>query len=397
MRVSDYWQLLKENRFAIHPSRYPMTCLVGGCSVVNSTMGALQHLVYGKRIANAELIGPPIFIIGHWRSGTTMMHELIAMDDRFQFPSNFDAFIPNHLLISRYFLYPFVQLLMPGRRPMDNMAMGAGSPQEDDFALVSYGAPTPYRRIAFPNQPNRDHLDLNLETASAVTQLELRESMAWFLKTLTVQYKSRLVLKSPPHTGRLSQLAEWFPDAKFIHLSRHPYKLVPSTMRLWKLLDQLQGFQVPKYDDTWLKNYIFECKDLMYSAYFDQRQSLPDDRLAEVRFEDLVANPMEELGRVYDQLNLGGFEQALPKFENYFAQKKGHQKNKHEIDPSLQIDIDTNWHQYMTEFNYLPEASSPTSDSLSNPVRELGESTSKGSLDAANPIKPDPAVADVSD
>ena len=95
--------------------------------------------------------------------------------------------------------------------------------------------------------------------------------MVHFLKMLTAQYKSQLVLKSPPHTGRLKQLAEWFPGAKFIHMSRHPYRLVPSTMRLWKLLDQLQSFQLPKYDDVWLKNYIFECKNLMYSAYLEQR------------------------------------------------------------------------------------------------------------------------------
>lgn len=360
MQVGDFFQLLRENRFQIHPAKYAMAGLVGGCAVVNSTLGMIQRMAYGKRIQKTELTGPPVFIIGHWRSGTTMMHELISMDDRFNFPSNFDAFIPNHFLVSRMFFYPFVQMLMPSRRPMDNMAMGAGSPQEDDFALVSYGAPTPYRRIAFPNRPSRDHLELNLESSPPATQKALRESMDLFLKSLTMQYKSRLVLKSPPHTGRLRQLAQWYPDAKFIHLSRHPYKLVPSTMRLWRLLDQLQGFQIPKYDDTWLKNYIFECKDLMYSAYFDQRAEIPENQLIEVRFEDLVGNPVEEIGRVYDQLELGQFDQIEPKIEAYFSRNKGHQKNKHQLDPSLQTDIDTNWQQYMQMFDYEPSSTGPS-------------------------------------
>ena len=131
--------------------------------------------------------------------------------------------------------------------------------------------------------------------------------MEHFLKTLTAQYKSQLVLKSPPHTGRLKQLAEWFPGAKFIHMSRHPYRLVPSTMRLWKLLDLIQGFQLPKYDDVWLKNYIVECKNLMYSAYLDQRSAIPSNQLVEVKFESLIEDPVAEMKRVYGQLEIDQF------------------------------------------------------------------------------------------
>ena len=193
------------------------------------------------------------------------MHELMSMDERLAFPNNFDAFLPHHFLVSRPVLYPLVKMLMPSKRPMDNMKMGVELPQEDDFALCVYGAPTPYRRIAFPNRSSRDHLNLDLASATPQTQQLVHQSMEHFLKMLTAQYNSQLVLKSPPHTGRLKQLSQWFPGAKFIHMSRHPYRLVPSTMKLWKLLDLLQGFQLPKYDDVWLKNYIFECKNLMLS------------------------------------------------------------------------------------------------------------------------------------
>ena len=108
------------------------------------------------------------------------------------------------------FFYPFLKLLMPRQRPMDNMSMGVGSPQEDDFALCAYGAPTPYRRIAFPNQPSREHLNLKLSDADHEVQEKLHGAMNYFLKALTVRYDSQLVLKSPPHTGRLEQLVEWF-------------------------------------------------------------------------------------------------------------------------------------------------------------------------------------------
>lgn len=376
--MGDYWRLLRQNRFQIHPSRYPMTGLVGVCSVVNSSLGLLQRITHGRKIRETVLAEPPVFIIGHWRSGTTLMHELISLDQRFNFPSNFDAFIPSHSLVSRLFFYPLVQLLMPGRRPMDNMAMGAGSPQEDDFALISYGAPTPYRRIAFPNRPSKDHLDLNLSSASPATTRKLREALETFLKSLTVRYRSRLVLKSPPHTGRIKQLAEWFPGAKFVHLSRHPYKMVPSTMRLWRLLDELQGFQVPNYDDTWLKNYIFECKDLMYSAYLEDRAGLKSNQLVEVRFEDLVEDPDAEMKRVYEVLELGKYRDVRGRIEDYFRQKQNHQKNKLNLDPALQTDIAANWQQYMSEFRYQePQIRHHTAHSP-GPPPALGPSSNEG-------------------
>ncbi len=355
MLLGDFLSLLRENRFQIHPVKYPMAAIGTGCATVNSILTRIQQLTHGKQIRSAKIDRPPIFVIGHWRSGTTLMHELLAMDDRLAFPTNFDAFIPNHFLVSRFCFYPIVKLLMPKRRPMDNMAMGVGSPQEDDFALCAYGAPTPYRRIAFPNRPSRDHLNLDLSQSSAEVQTEIRKTMERFLKTLTVQYDSQLVLKSPPHTGRLKQLAEWFPDAKFVHMSRHPYRLVPSTMRLWRLLDMLQGFQVPKYDETWLKNYIFECKNLMYSAYFDQRLEVPENRLVEINFESLVADPLEEMRHVYQQLELGEFESAKPALQDYFEKRKDHKTNPFSLDAALRSDIDSNWSEYMDVFGYQSE------------------------------------------
>ena len=128
-----------------------MMALVGGCSLINSSLNRLQKALYRAKIEATHIERPPVFIIGHWRSGTTLMHELISLDKRFAFPSNFEAFVPQHFLLTRHLMYPLVSLLMPRKRPMDSMTMNASSPQEDDFALCSYGAPTPYLRIAFPN------------------------------------------------------------------------------------------------------------------------------------------------------------------------------------------------------------------------------------------------------
>ncbi len=353
MKCGDYLSLLRENRFQIHPIKYPMTVLVGGCTVLNSGAAAVQRLLMQKKITDTQIENPPIFVIGHWRSGTTLMHELLSLDERFAFPNTLDTFTPNHFLITRYLLGPLLSLLLPKRRPMDDMSVRLGSPQEDDFALCAYGAPTPYRRVAFPNRKGRDHLQLNLSLAEPNQRVELQKALEHFLKSLTIRYGSKqLVLKSPPHTGRVKQLAQWFPQAKFIHLSRHPHKVVASTMRLWKLLDEIQGFQLPNYDDNWLKNYVFECKDLMYQAYFQQRETLPKNQLAEVKFESLLEDPAGVMRGVYEQLELGNFEAASPSIESYFDARKDHKIRTSGIDPEFAEDINHHWREYMEAFGY---------------------------------------------
>lgn len=353
MKFGDFLTLLRDNRFQIHPARYPMAALVGASTVGNSAAAAVQRILMERKITNTVIEQPPIFVIGHWRSGTTLMHELLSLDDRFAFPNTLDTFTPHHFLVTRYVLGPMLSMLLPKRRPMDDMTVRLQSPQEDDFALCAYGAPTPYRRLAFPNRKGRDHLQLNLSLAEPAQRLELQKALEHFLKSLTIRYGSkRLVLKSPPHTGRIKQLAQWFPQAKFIHLSRHPHKVVSSTMRLWKLLDEIQGFQLPNYDEKWLRSYVFECKDLMYQAYFAERDLLPSNQLAEVSFESLLDDPQGVMRGIYQQLELDEYESVAPSIDAYFESRKSHKMKTADVDLEFAEDINHHWSEYMDAFGY---------------------------------------------
>jgi len=353
MSFSNYYRLLKENKFRVHPFRYPMMGLVGGCSVANSVLNRCQRLRFEDRISKATLSAPPIFIIGHWRSGTTLMHELMSLDCAAAYPSTFETFAPQHFLFSKPFFNPIVSLLLPKKRPMDSMAISADSPQEDDFALVSTGAHTPYRRIAFPNNEQKHHQQLRFDQADSDHHQSVRVALDHFLRSLSIEYPGkRLVLKSPPHTGRISQLAQWYPDAKFIHMARHPHKLVSSTMRLWRSLDDTQAFQLPNYDDRWLTKYVFECQRLMYESYFQHRNELPPDRLVEVKFEDLIQSPQKSVAKVYEQLNLDGFADLEAPLKQYFQQRQGHKTNPVTCNEELKAEIDLHWKPYADAFGY---------------------------------------------
>ncbi len=350
MLIGPYLRLLAANRFRIHPLRIPMAVLGSGVSCFNSSLAMIQRVAMNKRIHATQLTAPPIFIIGHWRSGTTLMHELLTLDHQFAFPNNFDAFSPNHLLISRPVLEPLINLLLPGKRPMDAMAMDARSPQEDDFALISLGAPTLYRKIAFPNQrflqPAGDSQNSDPKSTT------IHDAMVYFLQVLTARYHRRLVLKSPPHTSRLRELAEWFPGAKFIHLARHPYQVVPSTIKLWRALDWTQGFEIPRYTDAQLQKYIFDEQAHMYEAYESQVKQIPAEDLIEIRFEDLIANPVAITQMVYDKFALENFDQLRPAIENYFSEAHAVKPTLGTQDVEVQQQIAQHWQSYFKRFGY---------------------------------------------
>ena len=60
--------------------------------------------------------------------------------------------------------------MLPRKRPMDNMAAGWERPQEDEFALMNLGLPSPYRRFAFPNQGG---VDMNYLDFAGVSREEI--------------------------------------------------------------------------------------------------------------------------------------------------------------------------------------------------------------------------------
>ena len=355
MRPGTFWAMCARHRFRIHPIRWPMVFLIGLITPVNSILALLQHLWYGKVIAAAKLKQPPVFIIGHWRSGTTFLHELMYLDERFVSPTTYQCFAPQHFLVSEWLITRTLWWLLPKRRPMDNMAAGFDRPQEDEFALLTLGAPTPYVRMAFPNDspPYSEFLDMQECEPADLARFE--RTMTQFVNLLAMAAEvsaadKRVLLKSPPHTGRIATLARLFPGAKFIHIVRNPYALFPSTMRLWQSLDEVQGLQLPR--GAGLEDYVFNCLTRMYRGYEGQRQQLPAEAVVDLRYEDLIADPVGEVEKLYDRLQLGDFSLVRDKIAAFVGQQKDYQPNKHEMEEGLKARIRERWAGYFERYGY---------------------------------------------
>lgn len=351
MRTGLWWSLLAKNGFRVSPRRLHLALGVSFFTPFNDVLGFLQHLAHGSRIERTAIERDPVFVLGHWRSGTTLMHELLELDDQYASPSTYACFAPWHFLLTEKLMFKFGSALLPDKRPMDNMRAGWELPQEDEFALMNLGAPTPYLRIAFPNAapPWMNFLDMR---DIAPRDLESwRRKLLWFVKALTYHHGKQLVLKSPPHTGRVGELLKMFPQAKFIHMVRDPRKLFASTMRLWKSLEDIQGMQIEP-DDSRLESYVWECLTRMYSAFEADRGQIPASHIVDVRYEDLVADPVATVGGAYEHLQLGDFSKVQPRIAARFAADNQYQVNEHRINPAMEAAVLQHWGAYAQRYGY---------------------------------------------
>jgi hypothetical protein len=351
MRPLTWLGLLREGRFRFDVSRIPLVIGVSIATPINTCFGALQSLLFGRRLAEAELQGPPVFIVGHWRSGTTLLHELMVLDERLSSPSTFQCFAPHHFLVTEWFFRRFASWLLPGKRPMDNMEAGWDRPQEDEFALLTAGLPSPYRRMAFPNHPPVDLDYLDFEGVSDQAIALWIGALRRFLLAVSTATGRPLIIKSPTHTGRVGYLAEAFPDAKFIHISRDPRNLFPSTCRLWRGLDEVQALQKPRHER--LESYVVQCLQRMYSAFHKQRETIDPSRIVDVRYEELIRDPVGTLRHIYETLRLSDFESAQPAIEAWAAREhRQYQTNQHRMTDDMESMIRHEWQDYFSRYGY---------------------------------------------
>lgn len=351
MRIGGLLRLLTRNRWAIAVIRIPMVCLLFFITPFNDLLYYWQQIRFGRRIRESKLKASPMFVVGHWRSGTTLLHELLSLDERWASPNTYQCFAPWHFLVSEWWMIHFGNFLMPEKRPMDNMKAGWLLPQEDEFAMMNLGCDSPYLRMAFPKRgPVFQEL---LDTSSVSNQQwqPFAEKFHWFLKTLTVKYSKPLILKSPTHTGRIGRFHDMFPESVFIHISRDPRKLFPSTVRLWESLDTVQGLQMPVSEDQY-EALVLDSFKRMYEGYFAHRDRIPTEQLIEIRYEDLVANPVEQLEQLYQRLGWDGFDKMRPKLESRMQQDKDYQVNRHLLSSEQEAKVRAVCERYMQLYRY---------------------------------------------
>jgi len=351
MLLTDWLRLLARNRFRVHPLRWGLAGTVTGLTIFNSCMRWLERVRFERRASATPMENPPVFIVGHWRSGTTYLHELMSLDDRYAWPTSYQCFAANHFLLTGWFMPRLFWCILPSKRPMDNVVTGWRQPQEDEFALCAMGVPSPYLRMAFPNEPHEYLEYLDLEGLSPEELRRWEQALLRFVRRLTLLSPKPLILKSPTHTGRLSVLARMFPGARFVHIVRDPRAIFASTLNLWQTLDEAQGLQVPRHQG--LEGYIFRAFERMYGGFQRQRDQLAPNQICDVRYEDLVREPVDQMARIYETLQLGDFQLVRDRVEQFAQGKRSYQTNRHELPAHVLGELQHRWQDYFERYGYV--------------------------------------------
>jgi hypothetical protein len=217
------------------------------------------------------------------------------------------------------------------------------------------GVPSPYLMYAFPNRPYPFPEYLDLKGVSPEGLRRWKQALTWFLKCLTLRSGKRIVLKSPAHTCRTDLLLGLFPKARFVHIVRDPYAVFPSTLRAWQRLSMDEGLQVTS--NPGLEEYILSTFKRMYDVFEESRGRIDPSRFCELRYEDLVADPVGQMRSIYENLGLEGFDALLPALEKHVAGMAGYKTNRHRLRPEIHQQITSRWATFIEKYGYRQETS----------------------------------------
>jgi hypothetical protein len=265
----------------------------------------------------------PLFILGFYRSGTTHLQELILRDPRFGYMNFYQGFYPTGFNLTESWMQPVVEAIITRTgflHPAHNIPFSFTLPAECDVAQVASGFrlasnwgqlfPTRFRELY-----GRTAL---LQGLSDEDRPAFRDNLADLLWRVSLANDGKpLVLKSPPHTGRLDLLLEMYPNARFVFLRRNPRDVFASNLKLWR---SLEGQHLERFTPEQMRENILWSHDATHVAYERDKGRIAPGHLVEVAFEDFMASPMAALETIYTSLSLGDFEDVRPRFQAYLAQ-----------------------------------------------------------------------------
>jgi LPS sulfotransferase NodH len=346
----DWLGLLRDNGFRVHPAYAMRAAFISWSSPSNSLTRWVENWRYAAKIKATE-IKPPVFVLGHWRSGTTLLHDLLALDERFAYPNLFQVTYPQTFLTTETMGSKVMRLMALKHRPQDKMRLDPAAAWEDEFAICSWGLRTPYLSWAFPQRAEHYDRFLTFRDATTPEIEEWRETFRAFLKKLTFKYGKPLVLKSPTHTCRIKLLLEMFPDAKFVHIHRNPYTVFQSFMHTYATVLPVCRLQRTDVLD-WEERAVRQYREV-YDAFFEERGLIPAGRFHEICFEDLEKDQVVQMRQVYEALNLPSFATVEAVLRRYVESISGYQKNVFkEIDGGLKERLRREWARCFEEWGY---------------------------------------------
>ena len=363
VRFDNYLRLLARANFKIKPSKIPQTAFIGLLSLVLAPFALIEGAVCAIPIAKTKMEKDPLFILGHWRSGTTYLQNLLSRDPQFGWASPLQTAMFSNCALLGWALKGGVQKGIKGSRPMDNVQYDMSLPMEETFAIGNFTPYTLDHLLAFPIVWEK-YLDCAfVDNLPDKDRKAFKRAYQYAMKKITMLWKGKqLVLKSPDNTARIGCLMEMYPDAKFVNIYRDPYDTVRSTVNM--ILSQIELCHLTPLPDTdiraLLEDMVVERTFDMYKDLIARESAFKPGHYISIKYEDFVQEPERYLKEIYETLELSGYEEALPRFRAFIAGQKNYQTNKKSMSPRLREKINKHLGFYFEHFGYEMETSEET-------------------------------------
>jgi omega-hydroxy-beta-dihydromenaquinone-9 sulfotransferase len=353
MRFGALMKLFARGRFSFTLNCIPDTLALLLWVPWNSVLYWISEAKYRKAIRAVKLDRPPIFVIGHWRTGTTLLHDFFSTDPNLAFPTTYECFFPHHFLLTEGHLDRVMKVLLPKKRPQDDVPVGFDRPQEEEFALMMLGVGSPYLTMAWPRLGPADNEYIDFKGMSETDRKKWADAYMWFYRRLVLKHGDKtLVMKTPVNAARLKLLLELFPDARFVYLARNPLNVFPSTVKLWRALYSVQGLHNPPNLEPWLDDYVLDTYARIADDYLEDRHLIPKERLVELRYEDFVKDPVATMRGIYDKFGVEGFDHAEAPMREFLAERKEHAVSEYRLPDALVRRIAERLAPYIRRFGY---------------------------------------------
>ena len=159
------------------------------------------------------------------------------------------------------------------------------------------------------------------------------------------------MLKSPAHTSRIKLLLELFPEAKFVHIHRHPYAVLQSARHT--VLKVSPWWTLQRNDHRELDDRVIRQYQEIYDAFFEERGLIAKGHFHELSFEELERDPIGRLRQAYEALDLPPFDHVEPALRRYLTGIADYKKNTFsELPPDLRARAARAWRRCFEEWRY---------------------------------------------
>ena len=279
-------------------------------------------------------MGEPLLVIGAARSGTSILHELLALDPGHATPTTWKVHRPVTATTGD------AVAVAAARRSVDAVVSFWHDVQPEYEAMHRNGGdlPTECIFLTLPTflSDNWSGIHTVPSYSRHLALADHRPAYEWHRRTLqTLSLREpgrRWVLKAPSHLATLRELFAVYPDARVIQLHRDPAATLPSMLSLmgtlrWMRTDAVE--MAPMVGPT-----MAGLAYLQRRAIVDRASGrLPDDRFFDLPYADLLADPVGSVGTAYERFGWTMPASLPDAVRAYLASKPKGARGRHHYSP----------------------------------------------------------------